>query len=228
MGVTRHSNEPTIPNPITLEVRSGEEWLPHEATVANLTRNEVWVGVPRSLGEALDPERTVRLVLRRPDGETQTAETMVLWHIGTDDRLVALARPPFWDPPSRRANSRTQLSIPLQLHAEEAAPPVSARTTNLGVGGALCLAESTLPVGRRLPVSLRLTPHQSFSCQAEVVRVESDQAEPSRGPVLLALRFPDLTQDQKATLASSLAAIADDLDANSVPRAWRSAPAVRG
>ena len=37
-----------------------------------------------------------------------------------------------------------------------------------------------------------------------------------------ALRFVDMAQDDQARLASSLAALADDVDANSVPVAWHS------
>jgi hypothetical protein len=223
--VTQYAEEPTIPTRVTLETVSGEEWLPHSATIANLTRHEVWIGIEEPLGELLDPERRVRLVLRRPDGGTQTAETMVLWHIGSDGLVVVLMRPTLWDPPSKRAHSRARLAIPVHLHPDADAPAVPARSTNIGVGGVYCVSEAPVPVGHKLPISLRLTPVKSFDCQAEVVRVDEDTDDPSGGQVVIALRFLDLTEDDQATLASALAALADDVDAESVPRAWRNAEA---
>jgi hypothetical protein len=77
-------------------------------------------------------------------------------------------------------------------------------------------------VGRKLPVSLRLTPDRSFDCHGEVVRVDENTDDPSGRQVVIALRFVDMAQDDQARLASSLAALADDVDANSVPVAWRS------
>ncbi len=221
--MTQQSEEPTIPGPVTLETLSGDEWQPHVATIANLTRGEVWIGIDEPLGELLHPERRVRLVLRHEDREAQTAETIVLWHIGSDGRLVALMRPTFWDPPSRRAHSRAWLAIPIHLHHSEAEPPASARTTNVGVGGVHCLSDVAVPVGQKLSVSLKLTPDQSFDCRAEVVRVEANTDDPSGRQVVIGLRFEDLTQDEQATLALALADLAADVDADFVPLAWRTA-----
>jgi hypothetical protein len=223
--VTQYAEEPTIPNRVTLETLSGEEWQPHTATIANLTRHEVWIGIDEPLGELLHPERRVRLVLGRPDGGTQTAETIVLWHIGSDGLVVALMRPNLWDPPSRRAHSRARLAIPIDLHHSEDAPPVPARTTNVGVGGVYCLTDVAVPVGHKLPVSLRLTPAHSFDCRAEVVRVDQDTEDPSGRQVVIALQFLELTEDDQARLASSFASLADDVDANHVPRVWSGAEA---
>jgi len=221
--VTESAPEPTIPNRVSLETLSGEEWLSHKATIVDLTRHEVWIGIEEPLGELLAPERRVRLVLRREDGEAQTAETIVLWHIGTDGLVVALLRPKLWDPPSRRAHSRSRLVIPVHLRLDDDAPPVPAWTTNVGVGGVYCLSDVRVPVGHKLPVSLRLTPLQSFDCQAEVVRVDEDTDDPSGRQVIIALRLLELTEDDQARLASALAALADDVDADNVPLAWRSA-----
>lgn len=44
--------------------------------------------------------------------------------------------------------------------------------------------------------------------------------------MVLALRFLDLTEDGQATLAAALSTLADDVDVDSVPRAWRSAEVV--
>jgi hypothetical protein len=160
--------------------------------------------------------------LSRADGVTQTGETMVLWHIGTDGTVVVLMRPEMWNPPSRRAHSRARLAIPVHLHHVPDEPPLAAVSTNVGVGGVYCLSDVSVPVGRKLPVSLRLTPDRSFDCHGEVVRVDENTDDPSGRQVVIALRFVDMAQDDQARLASSLAALADDVDANSVPVAWRS------
>jgi PilZ domain len=219
--------EPQIPNRVTLETRSGDEWQPHPAVIANLTRHEVWIGIQEQLGEAIYPERPVRLVLRGPDGSTQTAETIVLWHIGEDGLVIVLMRPNIWDPPSRRAHSRARLTIPVHLSHDEAAPPVPAWTTNVGVGGVYCLSEVRIPVGQKLPVSLRLTPAESFDCPAEVIRVDENEEDPSGRQVVIALKFLNLTPNDQAKLATALAALAEDVDDEFVPRAWRTEEAAR-
>lgn len=216
-------DEPAIPNRISIETLSGEDWLPHKAAIVDLTRHEVWIGIDEPLGEALSPERRVRLVLPRTDGGTQTAETIVLWHIGTEGTVVALLRPTIWDPPSRRAHSRTRLTIPVYLRPDDDAGPVPAWTTNIGVGGVYCLTDVRVPVGHKLPVSLRLTPENSFDCDAEVVRVDEDTDDPTGRQVVIALRLLELTEDRQASLASGVAALADDVDEDFVPLAWRAA-----
>jgi len=222
-GVAEFTGEPTIPNRVTLETLSGEEWQPHAANIANLTRHEVWIGVEAPLGELLHPERRVRLVLRRPDGGTQVAETMVLWHIGLDGLVVVLMRPTIWDPPSRRAHSRARLAIPVVLQPDGEASAVPARTTNISVGGVYCLADVGVPEGQALGISVRLTPTDSFDCKAEVVRLEADALDPTGRQMVIALKFVDLTENDQARLATGLAALADDVDENFVPLAWRTA-----
>lgn len=221
--MTQYADEPTVPNRVTLETVLGEEWLPHRAMIADLTRNEVWIGIEESLGEVLEPGLSVRLVLRPSDGVPRTAETTVLRRIGSDGLVVALVRPTLWGSQSRRAHSRVWLAIPAYLRPDEDRPPVPAWTTSVGVGGFSCLADAPIAVGRKLSATLRLTPVQSFDCQAEVVRLDIDPDDPSGGRVVLALRLLELTEDDQARLASALAALADDIDADSVPLAWRSA-----
>ena len=213
--------EPTVPNRVTLETLSGDEWEAHPASIANLTRHEVWIGVEQPLGELLHPERPVRLVLRRPDGGTQTAETIVLWHIGLDGLVVVLMRPKIWDPPSRRAHSRARLTIPVVLHPDGGAAEVLGRTTNIGVGGVYCLADVGVPEGRQLGISVRLTPTESFDCRAEVVRLEADALDPSGKQMVIAMRFLELGENDQARLATGLAGLADDVDEDFVPLAWR-------
>jgi hypothetical protein len=206
---------------VTLETLSGEEWQPHNANIANLTRHEVWIGVEAPLGELLHPERPVRLVLRRPDGGTQTAETIVLWHIGLDGLVVVLMRPKIWDPPSKRAHSRARLAIPVVLRPDGDGSEVVARTTNISVGGIYCLADVGVPEGKAIGASVRLTPTESFDCRAEVVRLEADALDPTGRQMVIALKFLDLAEDDQARLATGLAAIAEDVDENYVPLAWR-------
>jgi hypothetical protein len=223
--VADFEGEPTVPNRVTLETLSGEEWLPHQAMIANLTRHEVWVGIEEPLGDQLLPERPVRLVLPRKDGGTQTAETMVLWHIGLDGTVVVLMRPTVWNPPSRRAHSRARLTIPVHLHADNGEAPVPATTTNIGVGGVYCLSDVSIPVGHKLPVSLRLTPAESFDCHGEVVRVDENTDDPTGRQVVIALKFLELAEVEQARLATALASLAEDVDEEYVPRAWREAGA---
>jgi len=222
---TEFSVEPQLPYRVTLETLHGEEWQPHPATIANLTRHEVWIGIKEPLGEAIYPERPVRLVLRRPDGSPQTAETIVLWHIGEDGLVIVLMRPNIWDPPSRRAHSRARLTIPVHLNHEQDGPPVPAWTTNVGVGGVYCLSDVRVPVGQKLPVSLRLTPAESFDCPAEVIRVDENDEDPTGQQVVIALKFLDMTVNDQAKLATALASLADDVDDDYVPRAWRTGEA---
>ena len=216
----QYPEEPAITTRVTLESMSSEGWEPHEARIADLTRSEVWVRIEESPDAFINPGLPVRLVLTHPDGGTQTAETSVLWRIGRGGMLVILMRPNLWDPPSRRTHSRAWLSVPASLHPEDA-PALSARTTNVGVGGFFCVSDGRLAEGCQLPVSLRLTPAESFDCRAEVVRVEDDPDDPTGRQAVLAFRFLDLAQDDQASLASTLVDLTDDIDENYVPGPWR-------
>jgi hypothetical protein len=70
-------------------------------------------------------------------------------------------------------------------------------------------------------VSLRLTPDQSFDCEAEVVRVEADPDDATGRQALVAFRFLGLTRDEQAGLSSTLVALTDDVDERYVPLPWR-------
>jgi hypothetical protein len=219
--VAEFDEELAIPARVVLETGSGTDWLAHAAQITNLTRHEVWIRLEESLGDVLRPERKVRLVLRRADGESQTAETMVLWHIGSEDMMVALLRPAIWNPPSRRAHSRARLAIPVHLRPEADAAPILAQTTDIGVGGLHCLSESPFEIGQVVQVSVLLTPGDSFECRAEVVRIGADREDPSGRRTVVALRFLELTGDAQAALAASLSTLAEDVDSEAVPLAWR-------
>src|SRR5664280_835304 len=142
----QYAVEPAITTRVLLETKAGEQWEPHPARIANLTRHELWIRIEETLGELVYPERSVRLVLNHADGVTQTAETMVLWHIGLDGLMVVLMRPDLWDPPSKRAHSRARLAIPVSLHPGGAAE-LSGRTTNVGVGGFFCVSDGAVDPG---------------------------------------------------------------------------------
>jgi hypothetical protein len=216
----RLSDEPAIPTRVTLEMWTDDGWQPHPAVIANLTRTEVWVRSDEPLGEAVHPRQPVRIVLRRGDGGVRTAETCVLWHIGLDDMLIVLQRPALWDPPSRRSHSRARLAIPVHLFPDGRSR-LSARTTNIGVGGFYCVANGAIDAGQRVPVSIRLTPAESFDCLAEVVRVERDGQDEGGRTVELAFRLLELAREDQARLAEALVALSEDVDDNDVPAAWR-------
>lgn len=219
--VTEYDQEPTIATQVSLETLAGDEWHSHPAVIADLTRQELWVAIDHQLGDPLDPGRHVRLVLRHPNRPTQTADTVVLWHIGRNGAVVVLKRPRLWDPPSRREHSRVRLSIPLYLRADEGADPVPAMSTNVSVGGVFCIAELPVMVAQRVDASLQLTPATTFDCQAEVVRVDKDPDDPSGRQRLIGLHFLGLGQEDQASLAQALAELAEDVDDEFVPRAWR-------
>ena len=191
--MTGYSDEPRILDRVTLDTLSGAEWLPHGATVANLTPDEVWLGLETPLGELLDPGRRVRVAMAQSAERSLPAETTILRHIGTDGLVIVLARPESWGTPSRRANSRARLAIPAYLRPGDGAPPVAARTTNIGVGGFHCVSDIPIAVGHTLPVTLLLTPLGQFECQAQVVRLDDDPGDPTGRFVLVSFRFVDLT-----------------------------------
>jgi hypothetical protein len=217
-----HAEEPAIPTKVMLETMSPDGWQAHPAVIADLTRDEVWIQIDEPIGQPIDPGSRVRLALSRLDEGVRTAETCVLWCIGHAGMLVVLMRPTLWDPPSRRTHGRAWLAIPASLHHESGEPPLSVRTTNVGVGGFFCVSDRPVAEGSQLPVSLRLTPAESFDCRAEVVRAEGNPDDPSGRETVLGFRFLDLSREEEARLASAIVALAQDVDENDVPRPWRS------
>lgn len=215
-----HSGEPAILDRIVLETPSGGEWLPHAATIANLTPEEVWVGIDDPLGQLVAPGQSVHLVLGRSGAYGVPADTTVVRHIGTDGRVVVLARPQSWAFGTRRANARARLAIPAYLKPDGEGQVVPARTTNLGVGGFHCVSDIPIAVGHRLPVVLQLTPVDKFECHAQVVRLDDDPNDPTGRQVVVAFRFLDLTEADEATIASALLALAGEAEADGTPKAW--------
>jgi hypothetical protein len=94
-------------------------------------------------------------------------------------------------------------------------------STNVGVGGVFCLASLPVQVAQRVDASLQLTPARTFDCQAEVVRIDKDPDDPTGSQRLIGLHFLDVTQESQASLAEALAELAEDVDDDFVPRAWR-------
>ena len=219
--MTVKSNEPSILDKVALETRVGAEWVSHAATIANMTATEVWLGVRDAMRGLVAPGDTARIVLDLPDGGALVSDTAVLRLLGSSARVVALVRPESWTFPSRRGNGRVNLAIPAYLTSPDSAV-ASARTTNIGIGGFHCVANLAVAVGLRLSVSLALTPVDSFECTAQVVRLEDLPDDPTGRRCLVAFRFVDLTEEQEATIAAALLALADETDAAAAPKAWRS------
>jgi hypothetical protein len=219
-SVIDHSGEPAILDRIVLETPSAGEWLPHVATIANLTPEEVWVGLDEPLGPVVDPGQSVHIVLGRSGAYGVPAETTVVRHVGTDGRVVVLARPESWAFGTRRANARARLAIPAYLKPGADTQVVPARTTNLGLGGFHCVSDIPVAVGHRMPVVLQLTPVDKLECNAQVVRLDDDPTDPAGRRVVVALRFLDLTEDNEATIAAALLALAGEAEADGTPKAW--------
>ena len=214
-------HEPTIATQLTVEMLTDGGWQSHAASIADLTRHELWVALDQRLAEPLAPGRSVRLVLRHPTRPEQIAETIVLWHIGRNGNLVVLKRPRFWDPPSRREHTRVNLAIPVYLRVDEWSGPVPTTSTNIGVGGLFCVAAMELRIGQRLDVAVQLMPNRAFECQAEVVRLDEDPNDPLDIQLMVGLQFLDLSGEDQAFLAETITYLARDVDANFVPRPWR-------
>jgi hypothetical protein len=217
----QYDNEPTVATALTVEMLTDAGWQSHPASIADLTRQELWVSLDRKLAEPLDPGRSVRLVLSHPKRPTQVAETVVLWHLGRNGNVVVLKRPGLWDPPSRREHMRVDLAVPVYIRADDGSDPVPTTSVNIGVGGLFCVAAMDLRIGQRVDVAIQLMPGRTFECQAEVARLDEDPNDLLGLQLTVGLRFLDLTTEDQVTLARTIAQLARDVDANFVPRPWR-------
>jgi hypothetical protein len=218
--VEQYAEEPTSSTRLTVEVLTdtGPETLP--ASIADLTRQELWVALDKHVAEPLDPGRSVRLILSHPRRPTQVADTIVLWHLGKTGNIVVLRRPGFWDPPSRRQHMRLRLAVPVYLKADDGSGWLPTTSVNVGVGGVFCTAAMDLRVAQRLDVEVHLTPDETFQCQAEVARLDPDPNDPVGLQLMAGLHFLDLTPDQQLYLADLISRLARDVDKDSVPRCW--------
>jgi hypothetical protein len=203
-----------------VEALTDDGWQSCPAWIVDLTRQELWVELDHGLAEPLDPGRSVRLVISHPNIPTQTAETVVLWHIGRTGKVAVLKRPRLWDPPSRREHMRARLAVPLYLKADEGSESVPATLIDIGAGGLLCVAAMELRIGQRLDVAVQLAPNRTFACQAEVARLDEDPNDPLGFQLMVGLQFLELSRDEQTWLARSVADLARDVDASFVPRQW--------
>jgi hypothetical protein len=221
--VSDYEREPTIATQVSLQTLAEDTRESYPAVIADLTRDELWLAVDRPVTSALAPGSAVRIVLQHPNKPDQTADTIVLWRIGSGGNVVGLRRPRLWDPPSRREHARARLSVPIYLKVDETAEPLPAMTSNIGVGGVFCTANLRVRIAQRLDVAVQLTPSQAFECQAEVARIDKDPDDPAGGQSLIGLHFLGLDQAMQASLAQTLAVLAEGVDDDYVPRAWRPA-----
>ena len=171
------SNEPAIKDRVTLETLDPPIHR-IEATIANLTPEEVWLAARESVVEQFKPGATVRVVVVRPDDGGLEADTPVRRMVGGSGRMIALCRPETWTSASRRANSRTPLAIPAYLHPADEGMVVPVRTTNISVGGFHCVTDLAVNVGSEMGVSLMLSPTEPFECRAQVVRIDDYPDDP--------------------------------------------------
>lgn len=201
---------PTIGDRVLLEADLGEEHLNLGGTVANVTTDEVWVGVDEAhapllarLGQA--PE--VHVVLDRPNVAAAWANTGVRRIFGPGGRVVALSRPSVWEADPRRTHGRARLRLPAYLRAGSEVPVAAAWTTNVSVGGLKCLTDLRLELGQLVEVSLALSPLTTLSCQAQVVRISDSPDDGNSTKLLVAFRFIELSEPDQAQLAAAMAAI---------------------
>lgn len=216
----QYAAESTNGSRLTVEVLTETGPEAHPASIADLTRQELWVALDERIAEPLDPGRSVRLVLSHPKRPVQVADTIVLWHLGRTGNIVVLKRPGFWDPPSRRSHMRVNLAVPVYLKADDGSP-VPTTSVNVGVGGLFCIAAMDLRVAQRLDVAIHLTPDEKFECQAEVARLDPDPNDPIGLQLMAGLRFIDLTPDDQIHLADLVSRLASEVDEDFVPRCWR-------
>ena len=215
-----YAEEPTSGTQLTVEVLTDNGPETHRASIADLTRQELWVALDKRVAEPLDPGRTVRLVLSHPSRPTQVADTIVLWHLGKTGNIVVLKRPGFWDPPSRREHMRVRLAVPVYLRADDSLDAVPTTSVNIGVGGVFCTAAMDLRVSQRLDITIQLTPDETFECQGEVARLDPDPNDPVGMQLMAGLHFLDLTADEQLYLAELVSRLGSDVDDNFVPRCW--------
>jgi hypothetical protein len=222
LWMAEFSNEPEVKERVTLETAVGASTVVQKATIANITPSEVWVAVGDNAAAFLVEGAAVRVILTRPLAGGITAETSVERIVGGSGRMIALRRPETWVSGSRRGNGRVGLAIPAYVHISGDSV-VSARTTNLSVGGFHCVTDLSISVGHQMPVSLMFTPTESFDCLAQVVRLSDDPDDPWHRRLIVAFRFLNLSADDEVRIAEALAALGGETDAGEVPAAWHSA-----
>jgi hypothetical protein len=198
--------ELAIRDRITLVVEVGPEQIAIPGTVANMTPDEVWVGVTGAAVDRLPLCTMVRLAVATPSGSV-TAESEVIRIVGANGRMVALSRPKSWQTDLRRTNARVALALPAYLQRIGDEGLAAARTTNVSVGSFQCLTDMAVEVGERVRATLLLSPLIRFECLAQVVRIENDSDDPAGRKLAVAFRFLELTEADEAQVAAAVAAI---------------------
>ena len=198
---------PAIRDHALLEARLGPELLEIDATVANVTPEELWVGVEPPHHTHLSRLVDVRLILVRDARAAAWADTKVKRIVGAGGRVAALWRPESWVGDSRRSHSRVDLRLPAYLRYPGSTTVGSAWTTNVSVGGFQCLTSLRLEMGERMEVSLSLSPMTTLACQAQVVRIGEAPDDPKSKKLLVAFKFLLLSDAEQAQIAAAMAAL---------------------
>ena len=186
--------------------------------MANITADEVWVGVDERHASQLPGLREVRVVLVRPNRVAAWADTSIRRMVGSGGRVAALWRPEAWVADPRRAHGRVDLRLPAYLRQSPGGAIVSAWTTNVSVGGCQCATRLSLELGQRVEVSLSLSPVSSLECGAQVVRISDDPEDRTGKRVLVAFKFIELTEADQAQVAAAMAALDSYDPGSAVPR----------
>jgi len=197
---------PAIRDRARLEAQVRGDSISLDATVANVTPEEIWVGVDALYSAHLPRLSAVRVVLVRFDQDTAWAQTEFRRMVGTGGRVAALRRPAEWFSDQRRVHSRVDLRLPSYIQSTGAMPTGSAWTTNLSVSGLHCITNMPLEMGMRYGISLALTPLTRLNCEAQVVRIAEDPEDPE-GNLLVAFKFLDLTEAEEEQLAAAMVAL---------------------
>jgi PilZ domain len=198
---------PAIRDRARLEAIVDEEPLRLVGTVANVTPDEVWVGVEPPHHAQLSRLTDVRLVIMRNDGGTAWADTTLRRVMGAGGRVAALWRPSSWASDARRVHGRVVLRLPAYLRRPGNEDMGSGWTTDISVGGFQCMTDIRLEVGQVMGVSLALSPVTTLSCQAQVMRISDAPEDPSGRRLLAVFKFLDLTETDEAEVAIAMAAI---------------------
>jgi c-di-GMP-binding flagellar brake protein YcgR len=197
---------PAIRDRARLEAQVNSDQIEIDGTVANVTPEELWVGVDASHRAHLLSLSSVRIVLIRFGQDMAWADTQFRRLVGTGGRVAVLWRPASWSSDQRRVHSRVDLRLPAYIQPTGPQAVGSAWTTNLSVSGFHCITNLPLELGLRYGVSLAVSPLTKISCEAQVVRIDEDPEDPE-GKLLVAFKFLELTEADEVELAVALAAL---------------------
>ncbi len=101
----------------------------------------------------------------------------------------------------RRLSARIVESLPFKIgHGRY---DIEARTVNIGINGALCLADKSIPAMTQLKVGLTLPGNPKAKLKERVINTKGvvvrNEPQPAAGKFLIAIFFSELSpRDQKA------------------------------